>query len=71
MKYAHKEKKHTKAFNNSVVVGRPKNLGYFAAKVVGLNDNGIAERLSGMRADEAQKYPKHTRMRLEHFGGGE
>ncbi len=59
------------AVQNSVVVGRPKNLGYFAAKVVGLNDPAVAKKLFEMRAEEADKYPRHLRMELEHFGGGE
>jgi phosphoribosylcarboxyaminoimidazole (NCAIR) mutase len=59
------------AVQNSVVVGRPKNLGYFAAKVVGLNDPAIAKELFELRVKEAEKYPRHIGMKVEHFGGGE
>lgn len=56
-----------KEINNSVIVGRPKNLGLYAARVIGLNDEDVAAQLIKMREKEAEKYTERMPMALEDF----
>lgn len=56
-----------KEIENSIVIGRPKNLALYAARILGLNNEKIGEKLIKFRKEEAEKYPDREFIKPEDF----
>ena len=56
-----------KELENSIVVGRPKNVALYVARIIGLSNPDVRKKLIAFREEEAEKYPKRIPMSLEHF----
>jgi len=53
--------------NNSLLIGRPKNLALMAARVVSGYDKEVRDKLIEFRQEEAAKYDSYVKIELKHF----